>query len=136
MIGYEEKPVGKQGREVEVLFDPNITRPVLVLYMPAATEGTVQTDGMWSIVAFYNQCVNLVYTKNITYRDAWRRQGYMGNTARIMSKVERLKAMLWQDHQLEDANEPVSDTLLDLANVTAFAAINQSEGNKWGVRHP
>lgn len=130
----DEKPPGVPSREVEVLFDPNITQPVLVLYMPAATEGTVRVDGMWSLVAFYNQCVRLVYKKNDLYANAWRSQGYMGNLARIMSKVARLKNMVWQDVQLESAEEPVSDTLYDLANITAFAGINHSEGNKWGTR--
>lgn len=130
----DEKPPGVPGREVEVLFDPNITEPVLVLYMPANTEGTVSTDGMWSLVAFYNQCLKLVYKKNGLYANAWRTQGYMGNLARIMSKVARLKNMLWTNHQMESADEPVSDTLYDLANITAFAGINYSEENKWGGR--
>lgn len=88
------------------------------------------------VVALFNdQALRLAVAKNAKYRDAWRRQGYMGNTSRILSKVERMRAMVWGDQTPDlatDTDETLRDTLLDLANLAAFAAANLQAGNRWG----
>jgi hypothetical protein len=85
--------------------------------------------------------LRLAEHKNQQYRDAWRKQGYMGNLSRILSKTARLEAMLWNDPEDEvgreeaaEAVEPIRETLLDLINLAGFMAVNCSEGNRWGKR--
>lgn len=85
--------------------------------------------------------LRLLEHKNEQYGDAWRKQGYMGNLARIQSKAERLKNLLWRDaggngyplpaNYTRDG-ETVADTLLDLINLSAMMAINWTEENRWG----
>lgn len=80
----------------------------------------------------FEQALNTANAKNKHYGGAWRHQGWMGNLARIMSKVARLRAMCWMDFPIEDSKEPVKDTALDLINLSAFFLINNTEGNRWG----
>lgn len=76
----------------------------------------------------------LANIKDKAYGEAWRRQGYMGNLARVMSKSERLRNMLWCDvmDRPEAAYESTEDTLLDLINLAGFMLVNLKEGNRWG----
>lgn len=78
----------------------------------------------------------LVREKDKAYGGAWRKQGYMGNLARIMSKAARLESMVWRDdkdgYQLDEFGETVQDTLHDLMALAAFMATNLEEGNRWG----
>lgn len=85
--------------------------------------------------------LRLLEHKNQQYRDAWRKQGYMGNLGRIQSKAERLKSLLWRDADGDGyplpANytrdgETVVDTLLDLINLSAMMVANWTEENRWG----
>lgn len=85
--------------------------------------------------------LRLLESKNVSYRDAWRKQGYMGNLSRVQSKAERLKSMLWRDADGDGyplpANytrdgETIVDTLLDLINLSAFTVVNWTEENRWG----
>lgn len=85
--------------------------------------------------------LRLADAKNEAYGDAWQKQGYMGNLARIQSKAARLKALLWRDADGDGyplpANytrdgETVIDTLLDLINLAGFMAVNWTEENRWG----
>lgn len=96
-----------------------------------AEEGSITTVRMLEVFAL---CLQLQQRKALTYGEAYRSQGYMGNVARVLSKSARLKKMLWQDSwkQLEDSDESVMDTMLDLINLSAFFIINWMEGNKWG----
>lgn len=87
--------------------------------------------------------LRLLEHKNQGYRDAWRKQGYMGNLGRLQSKAERLKNLLWRD---ADGNgyplppdrigaeqaETVVDTLLDMVNLSAFMVVNWTAQNRWG----
>jgi hypothetical protein len=86
-----------------------------------------------------------VRAKDAAYGGAWRKQGYMGNLARIMSKTERLSNMLWKDQvdppavqgaeysmQADLDGETVLDTLKDLMALAAFMAANIEDGNRWG----
>jgi hypothetical protein len=85
--------------------------------------------------------LRLAAHKNEQYQDAWRKQGYMGNLARILSKTARLEAMLWNDPEDEvgreeavEAVEPIRETLLDIINLAGFMAVNYAECNRWGKR--
>lgn len=89
--------------------------------------------------------LRLLEHKNASYRDAWRKQGYMGNLGRLQSKAERLKNLLWRD---ADGNgyplppdrigaeqaETVVDTLLDMVNLSAFMVVNWTAENRWGSK--
>lgn len=94
------------------------------------------------VAMFHDAALRLAVSKDQTYRKAWQRQGYMGNVGRILSKVERLRSMVWQDNvwittggeEAAEEEETLRDTLLDMANLCAFAAHNIAKGNRWGDR--
>jgi hypothetical protein len=89
-------------------------------------------SGLEAFVHVLEGATNLFWNKNRLYGDAWRSQGYMGNLARIMSKVSRLKNMLWGDEEMNDAKEPVEDTFYDMINLSVFSLLNRGQGNRWG----
>jgi len=77
--------------------------------------------------------------KKQAYGNAWQEQGYMGNLARILSKSDRLRNMMWKDLGQDesapdspDQSESVLDTLYDLSALCALAISNIEEGNRWG----
>lgn len=85
--------------------------------------------------------LRLAEHKNGQYGDAWRKNGYMGNLARIISKTDRLNNLLWRDPDgagyplpanYDRDGETVRDTLLDLINLSGFMLANWSEENRWG----
>ena len=78
------------------------------------------------------EALSLYRQKNRDYSDAWRRQGWAGNVARVLSKAARLKNMLWRDQPQMGTEETVEDTLLDMINLCAFTIINIRENNRWG----
>ena len=80
----------------------------------------------------FERALNLAVKKNAAYGSAWRSQGWMGNIARMMSKVARLRSMCWKDFPTEDAEETTDDTALDLINLSAFFLINKGDRNRWG----
>lgn len=92
------------------------------------------------VFAAYAEAVQaLVRFKNRTYQDAWKRQGYMGNLGRILTKAARLEAMIWCDDTAyveKDGEvtvaESVTDTLKDLMALCAFMGANIEDGNRWG----
>lgn len=85
--------------------------------------------------------LRLLDGKQRQYGDAWRKQGYMGQVARIKSKTDRLDNLLWRD---ADGNgyplpanwdrdgETVVDTALDLINLAAMFVVNFTNENRWG----
>lgn len=93
-----------------------------------------------TVAMFHDQALRLAVIKNRAYGDAWRKQGYVGNLARVLSKAERLRSLLWQDKvwvgtggdESQQDEETVRDTLLDLANLCAMMAANVAAGNRWG----
>lgn len=85
------------------------------------------------LAELFDDCFQLVMLKNTDYGDAWRRQGWMGNLARLMSKTSRMQNMLWRDDYLDSTNEPVSETAKDLINIAAFFVLNHKHQNRWGV---
>lgn len=100
-------------------------------YMPLMhdVEGDATTAKLLDIFA---EAIVLQRRKTLTYGDAWRSQGEMGNVARVLSKVARLRKMCWTSNQIASADESVEDTLLDLINLAGFMLINRRTGNKWG----
>jgi hypothetical protein len=92
-------------------------------------EGDATTAKLLDIFA---ECIVLQRQKTQTYGDAWRSQGEMGNVARVLSKVARLKKMCWTSNQIDSHTESVEDTLLDLINLAGFTLINRRDRNKWG----
>jgi hypothetical protein len=109
---------------------------------PLPTELPIEVQGE-AVIAFaaYSEAVlELVRRKDAAYQGAWQKQGYMGNLARIMSKTERLKAMLWREQpwlgtggeESDQEMESVLDTLKDLMALAAFCAANIEDGNRWG----
>lgn len=94
-----------------------------------AAEGSATTAWMLEI---FSQCIALQRRKALTYGEAFRSQGYMGNVARVLSKAARLKKMVWTEYVLEDNEEAVLDTMYDLINLATFFIINYRENNRWG----
>jgi hypothetical protein len=113
-------------------FEEGCTAPTLELHLPAAMEGTEGTSTLISMASVFDVALRLAHEKSFTYGDAWRRQGWMGNLARMMSKMSRLRQMLWTSHEIESSAEPTQDSALDLVNLAAFFVVNRSEENKWG----
>jgi hypothetical protein len=98
-------------------------------------------ESLQSLRNVVGDALRLLEVKNTQYGDAWRKQGYMGNLARIQSKAARLNALLWRDADGDGYplpadytrdGETVIDTLTDLINLAAMMAVNFSEGNRWG----
>ena len=92
-------------------------------------EGDATTARMLTI---FENAILLQRRKASTYGDAFRSQGYMGNVARVLSKAARLKNMMWRDFGIDDAEESVDDTVVDLINLCCFFLINRTDRNKWG----
>lgn len=88
-----------------------------------------------AMVAEFEKAINLVAVKSEGYGDAWRVQGWMGNLARIMSKVARLRTMLWRTEDAgQSGDEAVEDTALDLVNLSVFFLLNRRHQNRWGSK--
>lgn len=90
---------------------------------------------MQGLMVFFDGCVELAGRKDAAYGGAWRRQGYMGSLARLMSKADRLRNMLWTNassYGLTEGEETVQDTLQDMANLAGFMYRNYEDGNQWG----
>lgn len=81
-----------------------------------------------------DKVLQLVLKKNVSYGDAWRRQGWMGNLGRILSKSARLQNMLWGDLNFRDDKEPVEETARDLIALCIFFLLNRGQQNRWGAR--
>lgn len=90
--------------------------------------------------AYSEHVRKLIVRKSAGYRNAWERQGYMGNLGRVLSKSARLENMMWRDPGDEEfgtgtaLDESVLDTLWDLGALCAFTVANIEEGNRWGPR--
>ena len=119
---------------IEFSFEDGSANPELLLVLPRAMEGTEGAQTLIALTSVFEQSMHIAHRKSFTYGDAWRRQGWMGNLARMMSKMSRIKHMLWRDHDVESTDEPVTDSAFDLINITGFMVINRSEENKWGTR--
>jgi hypothetical protein len=82
----------------------------------------------------FAEAARLFETKNLTYQDSWRTQGWRGNLSRILEKAGRLRAMLWRGGNvlLNGSKEHPRETLLDIINTSAFLIINMDDGVEWG----
>lgn len=82
----------------------------------------------------FAEAARLFATKNATYQDSWRTQGWRGNLSRILEKAGRLRAMLWRGGNvlLNGSKEHPRETLLDIINTASFLIINMDDGVEWG----
>lgn len=119
---------------IDFHFEDGCTEPTIELFLPQAMEGTEGVQTLIALASVYQEALTVAHSKNLAYGDAWRRQGWMGNLARMMSKMARLKNLCWRDHSMEFADESVSDSALDMVNITSFFIVNRSESNKWGTQ--
>jgi hypothetical protein len=85
-----------------------------------------------------DEAMRLLSQKNATYQDAWKEQGWRGNLARIMSKVTRLRNMLWRSQitLMNGDKEHPRETLLDIINCCVFAILNIDDEREWGHEDP
>jgi len=118
---------------INFTFKQDQTVPELTLVLPASMEGTDGSQTLIALTSVFDQAMIVAHNKGFAYGPAWRHQGWMGNFARMMSKLARLKHMCWREHSIESAEEPVSDNAIDLINITGFFIVNRSEGNQWGT---
>lgn len=81
-----------------------------------------------------DEAMRVMSEKNSSYQDAWQEQGWRGNLARIMSKVTRLRNMLWRNNVslLNGDKEHPRETLLDVINCCVFAILNLDDEREWG----
>lgn len=107
-------------------------QPFIELHLPASYEGTDRGLTLTQLATVFDQALQLADSKDRTYGRAWSKQGWMGNFARLQSKMSRLRNMIWRDTPVEDGNETVTDTALDFVNIAGFFIINRSEENRWG----
>jgi hypothetical protein len=112
--------------------------PAAPLAGPASNDGEeilARLREQPELAEVFLEAIDLVTMKDAHYGGAWRTQGYMGNVARVLSKVSRLKTMMWCDEDPDEAlEEPIMDTLVDLINLAAFTVVNLREGNRWGAQ--
>lgn len=81
----------------------------------------------------YSAMVRELLVEKSGYGDSWKRQGYMGNVGRVLSKADRLRNLMWKDGFAEEPQgESILDTMLDIGPLAAFAIANLREGNRWG----
>lgn len=125
------RPIGTTSRFAEdEKQDPTYVE--LVVPTGLIQENEVGYATQQQLLFLFEGLLNLQKRKSQHYGEAWRSQGYMGNVARVLSKVARLKNMLWRDDPQTSIDEPVEETIGDLMVLAAFAYINVREGNKWG----
>lgn len=103
------------------------------LKVEGLVPGTVGEKTAEELRKVFESCLNLAILKEQSYGGAWRHQGWMGNFARVMSKVARLRSMLWQSNAMIDHAEAPEDSLLDLINISTFMFVNFRDGNRWGA---
>lgn len=106
--------------------------PYLELCLPKHYADQPIAETLVDLVQIFEEALKLADGKEANYGGAWKSQGWMGNFARLQSKMSRLRNMIWRDHQLHNYDETVVDTALDFVNLSAFFILNQREENKWG----
>jgi hypothetical protein len=103
--------------------------PSITLHVNTSAKPSHTVIGMARV---FEQALNIAHRKDAMYGAAWAKQGWMGNLARMMSKMSRLRNMLWQSYQVEDSEETVNETAYDLIAISTFFLLNRSEQNQWG----
>lgn len=99
-----------------------------------AVEGTENYGTQERLREVFERCLEMQESKAKNYGQAWRDQGYVGNLARVLSKVSRLRYMMWREYEIENAEESRKDSFYDLINLAAFAILNLNDKNRWGNR--
>lgn len=110
----------------------NGNQPFLELHLPEALADTDTGMTLTQLATVFDQALKLAYSKDQGYGRAWSKQGWMGNFARLQSKMSRLRNIIWRDTPLMLTEESVTDTALDFVNLSAFFLVNHSEDNRWG----
>jgi hypothetical protein len=92
------------------------------------------TNSQARVEEVFAEAARLFGTKNMTYQDSWRTQGWRGNLSRILEKAWRLRSMLWHGGNvfLNGSNEHPRETCIDMINTLAFLVINMDDGVEWG----
>jgi hypothetical protein len=82
----------------------------------------------------FAEAARLFASKNLSYGDSWREQGWRGNVSRILEKAKRLRTMVWRGGNvlLNGSSEHPRETMLDMINTLAFAIINMDDSVEWG----
>lgn len=81
----------------------------------------------------FQEALRLIASKNASYGDSWREQGWRGNVSRVLEKSKRIRALLWRPSVLlNGSSEHPRETMLDMINTLAFAIINMDDGVEWG----
>jgi hypothetical protein len=101
---------------------------------PVHAIDTIPAVQAWDAMAAQ---VRDLLVRKAGYGNSWQHQGYMGNIGRILSKADRLKEMEWRDWDPARSNdhaaeEAITETLIDIAPLVAFALANIEEDNRWG----
>lgn len=128
---------------VDDVIHVQVTAQEAIKKMMAGMSSTGQREQFWpgsaeAVWQAHADAVAALLKKKKAYGNAWVEQGYMGNLARILSKVSRVKNMMWRDPSDEEFgtgtafDESVLDTLYDLSALCALAIANIEEGNRWG----
>lgn len=104
----------------------------LALHYPKGWTGTEGSRTIMGATGVFAAALTTLAAKDRAYGGAWRKQGWMGNLARILSKSARLKEILWRADPYDDASEPVQDTLQDMINLCVFMILNLKDRNEWG----
>ena len=90
-----------------------------------------KNDASW-FMCVVEKCVNLYVEKNRRYGDSFSNQykdfGNMSVALRLTDKVERLKSLVKRPDDYGD--EPIEDTLTDIANYAIMALIELNRNKK------
>lgn len=100
-----------------------------------ATEEEMASEGYLTaakVAVEMDKCLQLLLEKERAYRGAWRDQGWMGQTGRLLSKASRLKALAWQPFETDLTSESLIDTVQDTANLCFLWLLNKEAKNRWG----
>lgn len=106
--------------------------PYLELCLPKHYADQPIAETLVDLTQVFEEALKLADGKESLYGGAWKKQGWMGNFARLQSKMSRLRNMVWRTRPVEDDDETTVDTALDFVNLSAFFILNKREDNRWG----
>lgn len=113
-----------------------VTEDARAAFVPAPSREQHWPGSALSVWQGHADTVLALLRSKEAYGDSWKRQGYMGNLGRVLSKCDRLRNILWKDDDdgiaRELGEETVLDTLYDLSALCALTIANLEEGNRWG----
>lgn len=135
---YTSSPEKMQAHILGHVLEPKDKQPLGKQPPDPFEDALIPAVQAWD--SFADHVRQIIVDKSMAYGDAWERQGWMGNLARVMSKTSRLQNMLWRstpwlgtgDGESQEETEQVRDTAADLAALCAFLVANIDEENRWG----